>query len=217
MKTKHLFPALCFSALVIPHAAQAVIPDTQEIVFDIYRNGSLFGEHRVAFDREGERTFVDIDINMKYALGPVTLFRYEHQNKEVWSGDEILSMDSQTNDDGTAYNVDAQWGKELDVEVNGEAYEAPPSIYSTSYWNPVALKSGQLLNSQKGQIEDVNVTYVGQDTIQTENESVKADHYKIDASVPLEVWYDTETKQWVGLKFSVRGSEIEYKRKTPVK
>ena len=125
-------------------------------------------------------------------------------------------MKSKTNDDGKAYAVDASWGKGVEVEANGERFEAPESLYTTSYWNPVTLKSDKLLNTQKGEVEDVRIQYVGQERFQTASETIDADHYKISASLPLEVWYDAKTKQWVGLKFAVRGSEIEYKRLTPV-
>ncbi|MEM7651448.1 MAG: DUF6134 family protein [Pseudomonadota bacterium] len=202
--------------MLAPQNAQAVIPDSKEIVFQILRNGSDFGEHRVAFDKQGDKTNVQIDINMKYALGPVALFRYEHSNEEQWKGDTILSMDSQTYDDGDDYNVNASWGNALTVQVNGESFETSPQFYSTSYWNPVTLEADKLLNTQKGQVEDIEVTYVGREDFTTGVETLQADRYQIESKVPIEVWYDAKTRQWVGLAFNVRGSEIEYKRLTPI-
>ena len=199
-----------------PGPAHAVIPDTGEIVFEILRNGSSFGEHRVEFQERGGQMLVQIDIEMKYALGPIALFRYEHSNEEVWKGNKILSLSSQTYDDGDDYSVQASWGRTLNVETNGERYEAPAKLYTTSYWNPVTLKSDQLLNTQKGRVEDVKVTYQGREVFETANETLQADRYSVLSKVPLDVWYDAETRQWVGLKFAVRGSEIEYKRITPV-
>ncbi len=208
------------TALVFAQPAYAVIPASNQIVFDIYRNGEPFGQHILKFKKEGDKTRVLIDISMKYDLGPITVFRYEHSNEEVWQGDKILSMASQTYDDGDDYAVKAIWGDVLKVDVTKDdkasAYEAPKELYTTSYWNKVSLKADDLINSQKGQIEDVEVTNLGRKDFTTGHDTVKADHYKVEASVPLELWYDAETDQWVGLRFKVRGSDIEYRRVTPI-
>lgn len=209
---------LLFCSVFVFYAppALAVMPDGGEIVFEILRNGSSFGEHRVRFEPQGDKTRVLIDIAMKYALGPVALFRYEHSNEEIWQGDRILSMTSQTDDDGDDYYVDARWGEVLEVEANGEAFDAPARIYTTSYWNPVGLKAGQLLNTQKGIVEGIDVRFEGRGDFMVLDEARKADHYRVNSKLPLDVWYDAKTQQWVGLKFSVRGSEIEYRRLTPI-
>lgn len=207
--------ALFLLAVTVAKPALAVIPQQGELVFDIYRNGKKFGSHVVSFEQNGPETTVQIDINMKYKLGPLTVFRYEHSNTEVWDGDEIRSLASKTYDDGKDYKVDAVWGDQLNVTVNGDSYEADP-IYTTSYWNPVTLKDTQLLNTQKGEIEDVVVDFKGVEDFVVAGDAISAKRYSVDASVPLEVWYDQKTEQWVGLTFSVRGSDFEYRRVTPI-
>ena len=209
--------SLMFLGALLPVLpAHAVIPQQGELLFDIYRNGKPFGTHRLVFDQDGDKTRVQIDINMEYALGPVTLFRYDHSNMEVWKGDNILSLVSETDDDGTDYKVEAAWGRQMEVSVNGDNYAAEP-MYTTSYWNPVALKDDQLLNTQKGKIEPVTVQFLGVEEFQTPSQTLKAKHYSVEASVPLELWYEEKTGQWLGLKFNARGSDFEYRRVTPFK
>ena len=207
---------LLSTALLASPPAFGVVPDSNELVFQIIRNGAPFGEHKITFNQQGDETRVQIDINMQSDLGPITLFRYKHSNTEIWKGDKILSMTSQTNDDGDDYAVSASWGNVVKATANGSDFEASANIYSTSYWNPIALKASQLLNTQKGRIEDVKVTKIGQEEAEAGNQIVIADRYQVDTVLPLEVLYDTKTKQWVGLKFNVRGSEIQYKRLTPI-
>ena len=204
------------ASVFITWPAQAVIPEQQILEFEILRDGQPFGSHKLSFSEQQNLTRVLIDIEMRYTLGPFTVFRYEHSNEELWKGDRLVSLTSQTNDDGDQYAVNATWGDVLKVDANGERFEAPSDIYTTSYWNPVMLRQDQLLNTQKGEIEDVEVRFVGQEEFVTEQDVLKADHYKVNASLPLDVWYDSATKQWVGLKFTVRGSEIEYRRLTPI-
>lgn len=213
---------LVSAALFVSFPAYAVIPQSQEIVFDVVRNGEPFGQHRISFDQQGDETRVQIDIRMQYNLGPVTLFRYTHRNTEIWRGDQIVSMRSQTNDDGDAYAVDANWSGDA-VKVSARldddtsrSLEAPASIYSTSYWNPVALEATQLLNTQKGRVEDVTVRNVGQEAIMAGGQRIVANRYKVDTVLPLDVLYDSVSKQWVGLDFKVRGSKITYRRANAV-
>lgn len=207
-----LLTALCLSAVFMPQGASAVIPDDGKIEFEILRDGKPFGSHTVSFDEQGSETRVSIDIEMKYTLGPVTLFRYEHSNEEIWQGDKVVSLVSQTNDDGDDYAVNASWGSVLNVEANGQRFEAPAGVYTTSYWNPITLKTDKLLNTQKGQVEEVQVSYKGQEEFTTGVDVLKADRYAVEATLPLEVWYDANTQQWVGLSFEARGSKFEYRR-----
>jgi len=204
------------SAVFLSFPADAQVPESGEINFEILRDGSSFGEHRVRFEEDGGQTRVLIDIEMVYRLGPIALFRYEHSNEEIWRGDKIISMTSQTNDDGDDYVVNAIWGDVLSVEVSKEgeesAFDAPVDLYTTSYWHPSTLKATQLLNTQKGIIEDVTVTSAGREELPTQNGVIEADKYLIDASLPLEVWYEAGTQIWSGLRFDVRGSTIEYRR-----
>lgn len=203
---------------LIPLNAFAFIPESQEIAFDIYRNGEKFGTHTLQFqEKENGQTEVKININMRYCLGPVCLFRYEHQNTEIWQNDRILSMVSETYDDGDDYAVQAYWDKSMvDVTTIDNQFDASPDIFTTSYWNSVVLRQSQLLNTQKGNIEDIQIENLGVYEVSTAFGDVQANAYKIDASVPITIFYDTKTRQWVGLEFSVRDSKIVYQLVSPV-
>ncbi len=203
--------------LMIP-PAEAKVPDSGQIAFDIYRNGSKFGSHVINFaDRPDGTREVTITIEMKYCAGPVCFFRYEHENREIWKGDQLLSVESTTYDDGDDYYLKADWRPQaVDISINGMVSEASRSIYSTSYWNKTALEADQLLNTQKGTVEDVTVTPVGTKVLDKAFGSVTATGYQVQASVPLTVWYDAATQEWVGLEFNARGSEISYKRVNPI-
>lgn len=205
------------------NAAHAAIPQSKKIEFEILRDGRSFGTHTLNFSKDDQgNTIVDIDISMKYAIGPVTLFRYEHNNREVWRGNQLIKMDATTNDNGSKYAVTAFQGPNgiFDIRAQNddktEAYEIAHKIYPTTYWNKIALKSPALLNTQYGNFEPITKTIAPHKTFDIAGKKIKAVGYDIDASVPIRVWYDTKTHEWVGLSFEARGSAIEYKRLTPV-
>lgn len=202
---------------VIPQA-QAFVPKDGLIEFQILRNGDAFGTHTLSFSKDGLDRIVDINIAMAATIGPITLFRYTHENREIWRGDTPISLVSKTNDDGDDYSVDVQWlDSNVVASVNNAKFEAPGPLLPTSYWNPIFLKTkSDLLNTQKGRIEPMIIEKVGIDDINVGGEMRKADHYKIKATLNLDIWYDQETQEWVGLKFKVRGSDLEYKRLDPI-
>ncbi len=217
MKNKMLKSLIFTAALTSPLGAGAVIPESGRIEFQILRDGKPFGKHVVSFKDDKDLTRVYVDIDMEYKLGPVRLFHYEHRNEEIWKGNAPVSLRSRTDDDGDDYEVSASWGDVLEVEANGKNFEASPALYTTSYWNPVTLKSDKILNTQKGIVEDITVDYKGTEEFRIQEDVLRAEHYVVEAKFPIDVWYDSKTQQWVGLKFQVRGSEIEYKRITPVR
>jgi hypothetical protein len=200
----------------------AAIPESRKIVFQILRNGDNFGTHSLVFSRnDSGETVVDITIDMAFSLGPITLFRYEHSNQEIWKDNALLALRAQTNDDGKDYFVEAEWAADkVDVSYTADGaasrYEAPPGLYSTSYWNPVTVQADQLINTQKGLVEDIKVTKLEPKTIDVAGQPRMADGYRVEAVVPITVWYDQKTSQWVGLDFKVRGSDMSYRRLTPI-
>src|SRR5262245_58322171 len=70
--------------------------DGQKLEFDVFRDGSKFGRHVVIFHKAGDKLTVDSDIDLKVALGPVTLFHYVHDVTETYSAGNLLSVASKT-------------------------------------------------------------------------------------------------------------------------
>ena len=152
---------LCAFSMALSGTAYASVPEQKEIIFEILRDGEPFGMHSVTFETIQNALNVLVEIEMRVGLGPITLFRYQHTNEETWDGAQIQYLESRTNDNGKNYEVSATWGQTLNVNANGRQYEAPKTLFTTSYWNPVTIQSDQLLNTQKGEIETITVDYLG--------------------------------------------------------
>jgi len=81
-RIRTLFAAVLVSAAT--GTGIAAIPPGEVLSFDVTRNGKEMGSHVIRFTEQGDRTIVDIDIAFRAGLGPITFFRYEHSNREVW-------------------------------------------------------------------------------------------------------------------------------------
>lgn len=143
--------ALPFAALLLlaPSSAHA---DGRTLVFDVLRKNSKVGEHRISFTQQDGLLTVDIsiDIRSKILFFP---FRYQHSNREVWRGRELVSLDSKTqiNDRKEALQV-RESGRGYDVSFNGKPSRVEGPIFTTSYWLQDVITQTRLLNSQKGNL-----------------------------------------------------------------
>ena len=123
------------------HAVNGTEPgDGERIEFDVFREGDTrFGRHEVAFARDGEDLLATVSIRLRAGLGPITVFRYEHDSTERWRGGQLLGLRGRTLKDGETYRVDASATSEgLSVqgrEPEGDVFETrlSPEILSSSH------------------------------------------------------------------------------------
>lgn len=181
-------------AAIMGVSAPAAAADPQDLVFDVYRNGEPFGEHVLDFEREADALRVDIRVRLRAGLGPITLFRYEHDSEEVWRGDNLLVLTSRTLKDGD----------EMSVSLDARGMLDP-----SSHWRGYAPGRYQVLNTETGEPMDVEVVDLGVEWIETATGRVEARRTRLTGTVMLDLWHDASGR-WVKCAFEVRGQNIEY-------
>ena len=191
--------------------AHAAAPGNEQAAFSVLREESPIGHHSLTFWRKGGEQIVEIDIELKISFGFVTLFRYEHRNTERWRNGQLLSINTQTNDDGTRYWVEAERaGDGLEVRTEDGAHTVPADIVPTSYWNPRTVDQGMLLDTQAGRLLNVDISSLRRDPVETPRGRVDAQLYRMAGDLNLDLWYGPNG-EWVKLAFLARGSQIEYR------
>lgn len=202
-----------------PREAEYQPADGERIVFDVYREDSSFGTHELTFGREenGDLT-VDIKIRLRAGFGPITVFRYEHDSTETWRDGELVALSARTLKDGETYQVEAAL-EEGELRVDGEDPDMgsfqkvyPAGILPSSHWHGYPVGSYELLNTEFGTPLAAEVVYVGEEEIEADGGTLLADHYSLNSSLQLDVWYD-ETGRWAGCAFTARGQSITYRRR----
>jgi hypothetical protein len=186
----------------------------QDLAFQVTREGSPMGSHTIEFTQEGDKTIATIAIDLKVALGPITLFSYTHRNREVWQAGRLVELTTTTDDDGTKYSVT---GRAIPggFEVTGSegTLLAPSEIMTTSYWQERTMEQTQLLDTQRGTLVDVTTREHSRETLHWGKHKLPAKHYQVRGGLNLDIWYDMQG-HWVKLLFKARGSEIIYMPKT---
>jgi hypothetical protein len=191
----------------------------EEIVFDVYRKGDVdFGTHTVRFSDDGGDLVATTSIRLRAGLGPVTVFRYEHDATERWSDDELVALDSRTLKDGDTFEVSArstQDGLQVDgVDPDGVAINEVLSlgILPSSHWHGYPADMTDMLNTEHGTVMDTTVEYLGQTEIEGDGAMIEVGRYRLSSTLTVELFYDANGR-WAGCEFEARGQTVRYVRR----
>ena len=194
------------------HAAHPVpqpIPD--QIAFDILRQGDSIGRHAISFQSDGETVDVKVAIDIEIKFAFFTIFAYRHRNHEVWRRGRLVSLRTETDDDGELFRVKVDASPAgLQVEGSSGSYLAPDTVIPTSYWNVQTIHQTQLLDTQRGRLLAVQIVRRGKERL---GPALTARRYSMSGDLNLDIWY-SDAGEWAKIAFEARGAEVSY---APVK
>ena len=189
------------------------IPPNNRLAFHIIRKGSTIGEHSVTFETAGDALTVSVAADIVVGIGPIAFFRYKHRAIVRWQNEQVVSIDAETNDDGTADHMTAR-REESGLVVEGSKaprYTAPPRSLPGTHWDR-AMLDAPFINTQDGRLMHPTVKMVGMEKVEVTGGSVEAQHYTMRGDADMDTFYDM-TPSWVGLRFTAQdGSEVRYLR-----
>lgn len=172
------------------------------------------GEHHFYLEREDDVSRLVSEANFEVRLLFVKLFEYEHRNEEVWQGNCLASIDSETDDNGRPFRVRGQRQGDRFVVLGTEGgAELPPCVMSFAYWNPEFLEQERLLNSQNGEYVPVEVAELEPGSVRHDGILLTARRYRLRAGdLELLLWY-SEQDEWLALETEAPGGRrLRYER-----
>lgn len=197
---RNFFLALSFS--LVAGLAQAA-PRTLE--FDVLREGTPIGTHRVTIDTHEGETRVEIAIDLAVRFAFMTVYRYTHRSTETWRDHRLIALDARTDDNGERTQVQARAVEDgIAVSGSGGDYRAPADTIPTSYWNRDKVARDRLLDTQSGKLIDVAATRLAIDA-----SGVK---WRLSGDLEADLAYGP-TGDWDALSFVARGARIVYVRR----
>ena len=183
--------------------------------FKVLLDNREIGTHHFTVSESNGQQTIQTDASFDVKVLFVNLYRYRHQSTEVWQGNCLRSIDSETNANGKPFLVAgklvAGQAKDNYFQVNtaNAEKELPPCIMTFAYWNPAFLAEDKLLNSQTGIYEDVTITRIGEESLQLDGEAVAAVKYLIDLKAgPITLWYSANNFRWLALESVAAGGRI---------
>jgi len=220
MKNTVLLAATLAIAVLASPAFASIPADPQggeTIRFDVYRGNSEFGTHEVRFSREGDELLAEISVRLRAGIGPVTVFRYEHDSTERWRDGQLVALEGETLKDGERFPVEAALNGSGIVSEGvlpeGEAHteELPRDIIPSSHWRGYAENLSEILNTEHGDSMDVRITDMGMEEIEADGGTIQARRIRLEGTLTVDLWYD-ENGYWAGCAFEARDQNIRYVR-----
>jgi hypothetical protein len=211
---RRLFLGGLAAAATVPlfPAGALPVPAGRQLLFDVVRKGKKIGWHRLRFEPTSDGLKVLVDVSLKVGLGPITLFSYKHDATEIWRGEEFMSVEALTIQNGKRLAVTAT-RTPTGVAVDGPKgkFVAPANTLAATHWNRRML-DGPFLNTQTGAVQRPKVAKKGEATIPSRAGPIRAEHFAITGEVELDTYYD-DGPTWAGLRFKAGdGSIIGYER-----
>lgn len=188
-----------------------VATDGAVIDFTVLRKGKPFGSHVLTFERDDNgKLEVTTDVDLQVKFGPITAFKYRLDSVEEWIDGQLVALNGKSNNDGRKGEVVAQ-AEGGDLLVDGTKFDGalPIGTIPSSHWNRLQVYQNQMLSTETGEVLDIDVEVIGDDTVQVGDQMVDATHYRLKSDLTVDLWYDRQSR-WVKLAFEVRGQDIEY-------
>ena len=173
------------------------------MTFNVLRNGTKVGVHRMVFSGDAISPVVVTDVEMSVKLGPVPVFRYKHHAVERWAGGRFASLESNSNTNGKLERVKARRDDQaLSIETIKGPVSMPPNALPFTHWNPKAF-GAPLFNPQEGKLLKVTAA---------RKSDGSATLWSVRGETEIDDWYDP-SGVWLALKGKLKdGSLMEYRR-----
>lgn len=184
--------------------------DGDRLDFDVFRNGEKFGRHSVAFTRIGSQLKVIADVELKVAVGPLTLFQYIHKAQEVYEAGRLVSVDASTKNDGKWSKLAAK-ATAGGLNVVGAKFKGvlPGPVVPSTHWNIAEMKQPAMFSTETGAMLPMTVTDQGVEKVKVGTGYVDARKFLVKSEMEATFWYDSAGR-WVKCAFTTKGSKVEY-------
>jgi hypothetical protein len=205
--------ARVLSAAALLLAAPARAEPAHSWQFSVFLDNAEIGTHRFdLYDRNGEwelHSHARFDVK----LLRLTVYRYRHDAVERWHGDCLVSLESQTDDNGETQAVRAARGSDGLLLFSGDApaTPVPGCAQSFAYWNPGFRTARRLIHPQTGKVVEVEIRRAGTETITVEGQPLEAVRYELRGSgISIDLWYSRDDV-WLALETRLEsGRRLHY-------
>ena len=160
--------------MLMPATSVAAQP-IETMRFAIMRNGEQIGTHAIEISRKGPETNVHVATELAVKVLFVTAYRLQHSATERWMNDQLVALDSTTDNNGVRHKVSASRSMSgLEVEADGKTSHVDQNVFPASMWKPELMRRKMALDTQDGQIDPISVTDDGLEDLRLGAQALKA-------------------------------------------
>ena len=180
-------------------ASPALAASKASRVFRVIRDGDDIGSHALEAVLGADGMEIRITIRIAVKVLGITAYRYEMDNRELWRGGQLISVDSKVNDDGTRdFSRVRREGDGLTVEGSRYSGAAPGEAATTSYFVTDFLKRKPWISTQSGKPLPVKISADG-----------RSGWWVTSGGLDTKLGYDGRG-EWTGCEFDAGGELAHY-------
>ena len=169
--------------------------------FKVYLDDKEIGFHNFSMvhKQQHHEIYSSARFDVKFLF--INAYSYKHDNVELWNGQCLNSINAVTDDNGDLYNVSGKAdNKAFIVNTAEKQNKYLPCIKTFAYWDPEFLKETTLLNSQTGEMIEVDSEFIGNETVSYRGEEITARHYRLHGKdLQIDLWYSVDD-HWLALE-----------------
>jgi hypothetical protein len=145
----------------------------------------------------------------------IKTYEYSYQGTEQWKGGRLQQLQSNANDDGTRYSVQAvPEGDALRVTVNGQTRMTKRDAWPTTHWKlrPKEYHNHAvtLMDADTGKEISGFLQYIGIQQLPLGGQSQNCYHFRVTGGPsPVDLWYDGDHRL-VRQEFTVDGHRTAF-------
>jgi hypothetical protein len=209
------------TAYALPHFACAAPPallpsDAANRRFSVLYMGGRIGAHSVLHSAVTGETQVTTEINLVVKALFFTAYEFRHRSEESWRDGRLVSLRSETLEDGETLHVTGAATLQGFQVVNkgGQFLAAPGLLTSNDLWTPAVLEQSIVIDAQHGGVIGVSMRKLADEQIAIGGRQVHATRYRlITPYIAGSIWYD-DAGQWVHGEFERNAKPIVYRLDT---
>ena len=197
--------------------------DLKKLIFDLYRNNELIGQHVYLFKREGTNLIVENNLDVEIKKFGITLYTYQSKGKEEYIDGKFASFSSKTKQN-EKNKFSKIYKKNNNFFIEGSSYKgkAPKEFIIGTWWNHSIIKSKTQISAISGRILEQSVTFLGKENIEINNKKYKALKFNFlskdnkpikDKKLNTDIWYDENTLIMLKASYKKKG-DWEYRLKS---
>jgi Family of unknown function (DUF6134) len=204
---------LIVAALVGTVASTAALAgDAGEYTFTVLKDGAPVGQHRVAFDREGNRIEIREETAIEVRFATIPLYTFEYEGRQVWEDGRAVRIDAITNDNGEKFDITVRADRDgYTRTVNGRVDRFDRSKTVLAFWNMDTLRHNAFFSAVEDKTLEVSFQFVGQEKFAIAGEQLDVEHYRMIGDEERELWYDA-AGHIAKVELRRHGSKIAYVR-----
>lgn len=183
--------------------------------FKVFYGNQEIGEHVFMLEKYGDKQKVTIDANFNIDILFINVYSYKHKNTEIWQNSCLSSIKSLTDDNGEEYITNGTFDNDIfKIDSKQGANEVEGCISTFAYWDKSFLDNESLLNSQTGEVVDVDISHVADEKILVQDKLVNAKRYELKSDeFTIDLWY-SDKDEWLALNSTTKdGTTLRYQLK----